>query len=284
MSDDAVILNGYRLVNLIQTGQHSQIWEAEDVYSGRRYALKVLLPEAARDPLHRRLLANEAKVGMQLSHPYIVKTYKYFPDKEAPHLIMELFPSVNLAVRIIRKHPVVHQQARKIIEQAASALDYLHEKGFVHKDVKPTNLLVAGSGDVRLIDFALAERMGGFLAGLFRRSRKVQGTRSYMAPEQIRGQRVDQRADIYSFGCTIYEMLTGRPPFRADSPAALLYKQIHEKPRPVRTFNPNVTELMDNLVMQLLEKDPAKRPQSMREFLQMFQKVALWVKEPTAAE
>jgi len=284
VSDDAIVLNGYRLVNLIQTGQHSQIWEAEDVYSGRRYALKVLLPEAARDALHRRLLANEAKVGMQLDHPYIVKTYKYFPDKEAPHLIMELFPSVNLAVRIMRKHPVVHREARKIIEQAATALDYLHEKGFVHKDVKPTNLLVSASGDVRLIDFALTQRMGGFFSGLFRRSRKVQGTRSYMAPEQIRGRRIDQRADVYSFGCTVYELLTGRPPFRADSPAALLYKQIHEPPRPVRTYNENVTELMDNLVLQLLAKDPEKRPASLREFLQQFQKVPIWVREPSVAE
>lgn len=287
MSDESLVINGYRLVNLIQTGQHSQIWEAEEGYTGRRYALKVLLPEAAREPLHRKLLANEARVGMQLDHPYIIKTYKYFPEKKGeylPHIIMEYFPSVNLSIRIMKQHPIIYTATRKIIEQAAEALDYMHEKGFIHKDIKPNNILVSGSGDVKLIDFALAEKMGGFLSRLFRRSGKVQGTRSYMSPEQIRGRPLDPRADVYSFGCTIYEMLTGRPPFRADSPAALLYKHVHEKPRPARTFNPNVSEAMDRLLLRMLEKDPADRPQSMREVIQELKRIPIWVKEPEVQE
>ena len=287
MADESLVINGYRLINLIQTGQHSQIWEAEEVYSGRRYALKILLPEAARQALHRRLLANEAKVGMQLEHPYIIRTYKYFPGRKgehAPHLILEYFPSVNLAIRILRGHPIIYTATRKIIEQSAEALAYMHEKGYVHKDIKPNNILVSGSGDVKLIDFALAEKPGGFLSRLFRRSSKVQGTRSYMSPEQIKGKRLDARADVYSFGCTVYELLTGRPPFRADSPAALLYKQIHETPRPARTFNPNVTEAMDRLILRMLEKKPEKRPQSMREVIQELRRIPIWVKEPEVEE
>src|SRR5436190_23821215 len=138
---------------------------------------------------------------------------------------MEFFPSSNVKLRIMRKDPLVKEKCRSIIEQAATALAFMNDKGWVHRDVKPDNILVNSIGEVRLIDFALAQRVskgGGF--SLFRKRQKAQGTRSYMSPEQIRGDPLDGRADVYSFGATLYEFLTGRPPFRADSPQILLQK------------------------------------------------------------
>jgi serine/threonine protein kinase len=280
VSQDAVVINGYRLVNLLMTGQHSQVWEVEELYTGRHYALKILLPEAAAQRIHRRMMANEARVGMQLDHPNIIKTFKYFADDEAPHLIMELFPASNLRLRILRQHPVIYECTRQILEQAALALDYMHQKGFVHRDVKPDNILVSAAGDVRLIDFALAARIGRSWGSWFRRGQKVQGTRSYMSPEQIRGKGFDPRADIYSFGCTVYELITGRPPFRADSPASLLAKHLHEKPRPMRTYNENVSEALDQLVLRMLAKDPEDRPQSMHEVVAELRRIPVWKTPP----
>lgn len=292
MSTDAYVLNGYRLTNLMMTGQTSQVWEAIQEVSGRRYALKMLLPERAREPVHRKYLETEAKVGKLLLHPKIIKVFEYFRDKENPHFIMEFFPGANLKVRIMhvwstagaagrdverdkKKSAFILTSASSIIEQSAEALAYMHDKGWLHKDVKPDNILVNGAGEVRLIDFALAERLHKW----FGRS-PVQGTRSYMSPEQIRNERLDQRSDSYSFGCTIFEMLTGRPPFRADSPKSLLEKHLYEKARTPRSLNPILTEEVDDLIMRMLSKDRKSRLENMHEFLAKFRGIKVFSKEP----
>ena len=129
---------------------------------------------------------------------------------------MEYFPAGNLKVRIMRKElDFLREKGQDILKQAATGLAFMNAKGWVHRDVKPDNILVASSGDVRIIDFALAQRIPTGLVQVLLAQGKTQGTRSYMSPEQIRGQPLDGRADIYSFGAMCYEMVTGRPPFRA---------------------------------------------------------------------
>jgi serine/threonine protein kinase len=291
VSTDAYVLNGYRLTNLMMTGQTSQVWEVIQEITGRRYALKMLLPERAREPEHRKYIDTEAKVGKLLQHPKIIKVFEYFPEKDNPHFVMEFFPGANLKQRIMhvwstaggalrdvekdkKKSEFILPSAPQIIEQAAEALAYMHDKGWLHKDIKPDNLLVNGVGEVRLIDFALAERNRKW----FGRG-PVQGTRSYMAPEQIRNERLDQRADAYSFACTVFELLTGRPPFRADSPKALLEKHLYEKPRTPRSINPALTEDMDDLIMRMLSKNRKDRLDNMHEFLAKFRGIKIFSKE-----
>lgn len=275
MADE--VIGGYRLVNLMMTGQTSQVWEVvETAASGRRFAIKMLLPEHAGVPAQRKFLFHEAEVGRQIAHPKIIKMLQLVKDKDNPYILMEFFPSTNVKLRLMRKDELVKEKARMIVEQAATALAFMNERGWVHRDVKPDNILVNGSGDVRLIDFALAERVskGGF--SLFRRRRKAQGTRSYMSPEQIRGDPLDPRADIYGFGCTIYEMLTGRPPFRAGSPGELLQKHLSEKAISPQLYNAEITNEMAGLLLRMLEKKKEGRPRDFLDFLTKFRVVRLF--------
>lgn len=271
------VIGGYKLVNLMMTGQTSQVWQVvETAASGRLFAMKLLLPEHAQVPQQRFFLFHEYEVGKDIVHPKVIKILSCVKDKLNPYLIMEFFPSVNVKLRLMRKDPLVKEKARQIIEQGAMALAYMNEKGWIHRDVKPDNLLINSVGELRLIDFALAQRKssGGF--SLFRKKTKAAGTRSYMSPEQIRGEPLDARADVYSFGATIYEILTGRPPFRAASPGDLLNKQLLDKPVSPQQFNPEISDDMANLVLRMLAKKKDERPRDFMDFLGKFRNVKVF--------
>jgi serine/threonine protein kinase len=272
-------IDTYRLLNLMMTGQTSQVWESTELSSGRHFAIKMLLPEHARSPMQRHYLFHEYHVGKQVTHPKIIKMLDLRRDPEHPYVIMEFFPSTNLKLRLMHKDPFVRENLKEIIEQTANALAYMHSKGWVHRDVKPDNILVASSGEVRLIDFALAQRVRKRKKNLFGRMKKsgrAQGTRSYMSPEQIRAEALDARADVYSLGITIYELLTYRPPFRAASAQDLLVKQLFEKPASPLQYNADVASEMADLVMKMLEKKPEDRPPDMEAFLMQFRKVPIF--------
>jgi serine/threonine protein kinase len=161
-------------------------------------------------------------------------------------------------------------------------LGHVHEQGWVHRDIKPDNFLISPEDDVKLIDFALAEKKKTGLAKLFGRS-KVQGTRSYMSPEQIRGQALDHRADIYSFGCTIFEALAGRPPFTGTSTDDLLNKHLRNQPPSLEASNRNVSTEFSNLIKRMLAKEREERPQSLTEFLRDMMSVRVLKVLPKAA-
>ncbi len=265
---DGEIIGNYRIQNLLQTGQSSQVFEVVEVASMRHFGLKLLLPECARDPDQRQMLFHEADVGRKLAHPNIIKILEVHKDKVNPYFVMEFFPSGPLRRRIIQKQAdFIREYADKIFKGAATGLAYMNANGWIHRDVKPDNILVNALGDVRIIDFALACRAPSGLAKLFRRRGKAMGTRSYMSPEQIRGQVLDTRADVYSFGATCYEVVTGRPPFRGRDAHELLTKHITETPTNPRTLNPDVTEDFAALIMKMLAKKREDRPRDFHEVL-----------------
>jgi serine/threonine-protein kinase len=264
------ILGGYRLQNLMMTGQTSQVWEAVEVSSHRHFAIKLLLPEKAREAEFRRLLIHEATVGIALRHPNVIKIVKLEKDPANPWFVMEFFPAGSLKLRLMRKQfDFIKEKAQDIFKQSATALAYMNASGWVHRDVKPDNILMNAAGELRLIDFALAQRIkrASAFGKLFRRKGKVQGTRSYMSPEQIRGEPLDGRADIYSFGVTAYEIVTGRPPFRGVSNQDLLQKHFTEKPASPQMHNPEVTEEFSDLVLRMLAKKREDRPKDFHEVL-----------------
>jgi serine/threonine protein kinase len=276
-------VDNYRLVNLMMTGQTSQVWDASETTSGRHFALKMLLPEHAKSAEQRRYLFHEAEVGRKITHPQIIKMLELIRDPVHPYLLMEFFPSTNLKLRLMRKDPLIHENLREIVEQTATGLAFMHAKGWVHRDVKPDNILVNARAEVRIIDFALAQRRQSRKSGLFglkKKKGKAQGTRSYMSPEQIRGEPLDERADIYSFGITLYELLTFRPPFRASSGEELLKKQMFEKPAPPSSYNPDVTKEMSDLVMSMLSKQPEGRPRDFSDLLVKFRGVRVFKTAP----
>jgi serine/threonine protein kinase len=233
--------------------------------------MKLLLPENTRSVEHLNFLFHEANVGMSLRHKNVIRVVKLVKQpKNNPYFIMEFFPSQNLKMRVMRKDPIVQEKAHFILRQAAEGLAHVNDRGWVHRDVKPDNILVNSLGEVRLIDFALATRIKkpGLFGGWFaKRSRKTAGTPSYMSPEQALGKHLDARSDIYSFGCTMYELTTRRPPFRAETRGQLLGKHVHEKPIPPKTYNPNVTDEFSDLVLRMLNKKREDRPRDFFEIL-----------------
>jgi len=169
------------------------------------------------------------------------------------------------------------------LEQAAEGLAYFHRQGWIHRDIKPDNFLMSETGDVKLIDFALARQQVRGLARYFARRGKIQGTRSYMSPEQIRGDVLDQRSDIYSFGCMAHELLAGKAPFTGATTNELLTKHLKSPPPGLQALNRNVTEGFANLVRKTLAKRPEDRVKSMDDFLKELRRTEVFKVRPKAA-
>jgi eukaryotic-like serine/threonine-protein kinase len=269
------IISGYQLKNLMYPGQSSQVWEVVEVSSHRHFAMKLLLPEKAREAEHRRLLMHEATVGKKLAHPNVIKIVNVSSDSKNPFIVMEFFPAgslksrMNQALRNPKQGEFIKEHCLNIFRQSATALAYMNASGWVHRDVKPDNILVNSAGDVRVIDFALAQRIEkpSFFSNWFRKKGLTAGTRSYMSPEQIRNQPLDGRADIYSFGAAMYEVTTGRPPFRAGTNQELLLKHVTEKPASPQVHNPDLTDEFSDLVLMMLAKKREQRPPDFHQVL-----------------
>ncbi len=267
------VIAGYRLAKHMATGQTSQVWEVVELASHRHFGMKLLLPERVRSPEHRRILFHEAEVARKLAHENIIKVVAIIHDATNPCFVMEFFHAGSLRDRLVDKGKgaaFLRKRMPMLLKQAATALAFTNAQGWVHRDVKPDNILANAAGELRLIDFALATRFqggGGLLAKLLGRKAKAMGTRSYMSPEQILGHAIDGRADIYSFGATCYELVTGRPPFRGASSDELLKKHIREKPQTPCIHNPDVTEEFGALVLRMLAKKREERPKDFHEIL-----------------
>ncbi|MGL6097711.1 MAG: serine/threonine protein kinase, partial [Fimbriiglobus sp.] len=197
---------------------------------------------------------------------------KVSKDKTSPHIVMEFFPAGSLRARVMsRDHKdkaFLFDQAKNIFKQVATGLAYMNTNGWVHADLKPDNVLADNAGRVKLIDFAITVRAKtGFLAKMFHKKRKPRGTPSYMSPEQIRDEPLDTRADIYSFGAMLFELTTGRPPFKGATPNELLQRQLNAKPDPLTMYNPDITEEFSKFVVKMLSKKREDRPQNFHEIL-----------------
>jgi serine/threonine protein kinase len=275
-------IGDYRFVRMIHPGATSVVMEVVQDGTQKRFALKQLLASRAEERDERKQFEHEARIGMDLRHPNLVRVHEFVKDPEQPYFVMDHFPSFHLKLPIARPsvYPMPKTQLHRILEQAAAGLAYMHDKGLVHRDVKPENILANKSGEVRVIDYALAMRPLSGLRKLFGGKVPRQGTPSYIAPEQIRCDSPTPLADIYSFGITCYELACGRPPFRANSLQELLNKHLQERPIPLVMHNKLVTTEFNDLILKMLMKRPEDRLDSLHEFLTRFRSVRIFQDDP----
>lgn len=267
----------YRLVRLIRQGHTCDVWETVKEDEGGRFALKILKASERENKLEIATLKHEFEVAHDFKHPNIIRVYEFNTELDIPYLVMEMFNATNLKIVLRQGSERLFPIAKEVIDQAAEALYYFHEKGWIHRDVKPDNFLVSETGVVKLIDFAIAIRQAtGVNKFMYNWFAKVQGTRSYMSPEQIRNQPLDPRSDVYSFGCVLYELVTGRPPFTGDSADDLLSKHLTAPPPSCQALAPNVSSEFSDLMRRMMAKNKKDRPGNMWEFLKIFRQIRLF--------
>jgi serine/threonine protein kinase len=246
---------------LLGEGGMSRVYRAHQKHLDRNVAIKVLPPYYAADQAFVDRFKREAKAMAQLSHPNIVTIHDAGKDKDRLYIILEYIGGGNLKQRMLKGMTL--SEVTRVIREIAGALTYAHDKGFVHRDVKPMNVLMDANGRAVLSDFGIAKVMATSTA-LTRVGAGV-GTPEYMSPEQCRGAEVDARADIYALGVMLYEMLTGRTPFVADNFTALAHSHIYEYPPAPSALNPHISPAVQSVIMKALEKDPANRFQKATE-------------------
>ncbi|MFF7125465.1 tetratricopeptide repeat protein [Streptomyces sp. NPDC008240] len=273
MGENGLIQGRYRLLDLIGRGGMGEVWRARDESLGRQVAVKCLKPLGPQhDPSFTRVLQErfrrEARVAAALSHRGVTVIHDFGEYDGVLYLVMELLEGRDLS-RLLednKGHPLPVDDVIDIAEQVTAALAYTHQQGIVHRDLKPANIVRLTDGTVKICDFGIA-RLGhdiGFTARLTGTGIAM-GTPHYMSPEQIGGTEVDQRSDLYSLGCVLYEIATGAPPFDLDDAWAILIGHRDTPPRPPRTHRPELPGPFERIVLDLLAKLPEERPYDARE-------------------
>ena len=270
-STDAVVgseLVGYQIEALIGRGGMGAVYRAEELALGRKVALKVIAPELAEDSRFRERFLRESRIAASLDHPHIVPIFKAGDEDDALFLAMRYVEGTDLAKLLRDGGALDPRRAIDLLEQVAEALDAAHEKGLVHRDVKPSNVLVAVAGGKEhcyLADFGLTKRTGS-LSGISAPG-DVVGTLEYVAPEQITGDDVEARADLYSLGCVLYECLTGQPPFPRATDVALLWAHVHEEAQRPSEVRSELPKAIDGVFGRALAKEPGRRYESAGELV-----------------
>jgi serine/threonine protein kinase len=247
----------YRALRRIDAGGMGEIWEADDTLLGRRVAIKVLAEELAGDPAALRRFRREARATAKLDHPNVIRVFD-FVDGQAPFLVLELLEGQTLADRLRRDGALPPQEAARIAAAVADGLDVAHRAGIIHRDIRPSNIMLTAGGGVKVMDFGIAAAWEAHSTT----GQQLLATAAYAPPERITGGRASPSGDLYSLGVVLYELLTGRPPFVADSAEQLLRAHLQAAPRPVRALTFWVPPEIAAACEAALAKDPAGRPAS----------------------
>ena len=273
----------YDLVEMLARGNATRIWEVKDRTTGRTLAMKLLGGEAFGNPEQLGILKHEAKAGAAFNHPCVVRTHGYTKTKEHAYLLMDLVPAANLKSAAASDTPGTQSRVQKLVEGVCLGLGHMHEQGWLHLDVKPDNILLSKEGEVRVIDFSLAQKVKGGLAKMFSgKASGIRGTRTYIAPETILKQQPVPQTDLYSLGVTLYELLTGAVPFTGSDPQEVLRRHVREKPAPPSYVNDNLTDETDRFLLRLLAKKPDARPSAAAEVYAEFRGLEVFKEDPLA--
>jgi eukaryotic-like serine/threonine-protein kinase len=262
---DPVLIGGrYEVGPELGRGGMAKVFRGTDTVLGRPVAVKVLAPQFSEDPAFVDRFRREAQAAARLNHPNLVSVFDTGSDDGIHYIVMEFVDGKTLADYLSGGGRIMPQRAIEIADAVARALEAAHAQGVIHRDIKPGNIMITPTGEVKVTDFGIARVVAG--ADTVAQTAAVLGTASYLSPEQAQGQPVDRRSDLYSLGCVLYEMLTGRPPFLWDSPVAVASRHVLEQPVPPSRLNPDVGPGLDAVVMRSLAKNPANRYDSAEEF------------------
>ena len=261
--DPGTTLAGFRVEALVGRGGMGAVYRATEEALGRKVALKVIAPELAQNERFRKRFLSESRIAASLDHPHVVPIYRSGDEGGLLFLAMRYVEGTDLAKLLAAERMLELRRALSLLEQVAEALDAAHAKGLVHRDVKPSNVLIAeaaGNEHCYLADFGLTKRTAS-LSGVSDAG-DVLGTLGYVPPEQITGDEVDARSDVYSLGCVLYECLTGQSPFPRATDVALLWAHVHEEPIPLSRAGPELPPELDPVLARALAKDPPSRYRS----------------------
>jgi serine/threonine-protein kinase len=252
----------------------AEVHLGHDTRLGRPVAIKLLRSDLARDANFLTRFRREAQAAGGLNDPNIVAIYDSGEETTTdaggatvpqPYIVMEYVEGETLRDKLQRENVIAPSEAAQIVEAVLAALAYSHRMGFVHRDIKPANVMITRSRDIKVMDFGIARAVADTSATMTQ-TQAVIGTAQYLSPEQAQGLPVDARSDLYSTGCLLFELLTGRPPFVGDSPVSVAYQHVGERPQPPSSFNHDVPTAYDNITLHALEKERERRYQSATEF------------------
>ncbi|SDG49715.1 Stk1 family PASTA domain-containing Ser/Thr kinase [Microbacterium pygmaeum] len=274
MTAEPRVLSGrYRVEELIGRGGMATVYRGYDLTLGRQVAIKLLNRDLANDNSFRTRFRLEAQAASRMAHPTIVRVYDAGEDTEigpegtprpVPYIVMELVRGALLK-DVISAGPVPVADAVRYIDGILEALEYSHRAGVVHRDIKPGNVMITDAGQVKVMDFGIARAVSDS-SSTVAETTAIIGTAAYFSPEQAKGEPVDARADVYSTGVVLYELLAGRPPFRGESPVAVAYQHVSEAPLPPSEINETVPRSLDTVALRALAKDPFQRYQDAAAF------------------
>jgi serine/threonine-protein kinase len=277
MTQPRLLGGRYELDGVVGRGGMAEVYRARDIRLDRIVAIKTLRADLARDQIFQARFRREAQSAASLNHPSIVAVYDTGEDMATgvpvPYIVMEYVDGRTVRDLLQEGHRLLPERSLEIIDGVLRALEYSHQAGIVHRDIKPGNVMVTRNGDIKVMDFGIARAMSDAQATMTQTAQVI-GTAQYLSPEQARGDRVDARSDLYSAGCLLYELLTGRPPFTGDSPVAIAYQHVRENPVPPSRVDPDVPPWADAIVLKAMAKPPADRYQSAAEMRADLQRAA----------
>ena len=291
MTQPRLLGDRYELDGVVGRGGMAEVYRARDIRLDRVVAIKTLRTDLARDQTFQARFRREAQSAASLNNPSIVAVYDTGEDMSTgvpvPYIVMEYVDGRTVRDLLIEGHRLLPQRALEIISGVLRALEYSHQAGIVHRDIKPGNVMVTRNGDIKVMDFGIARAMSDAQSTMTQTAQVI-GTAQYLSPEQARGERVDARSDLYSTGCLMYELLTGRPPFTGDSPVAIAYQHVRENPVPPSRLDPDMPPWADAIVLRAMAKSPNDRYQSAAEMQADIQRAASGVQvamaPPTRAD